>query len=123
MLLEGFLEEFDDYNENAELTSESYFNFTTECAFEVKNKADNILRLTSELDEKDRVIRMSKEEISKLKEKIALTQIEKQEIKKEIVQERRSMKVDLNFLNKLNRIMGKRRGGAHLVNYQKRKVR
>ena len=66
---------------------------------------------------------VSKQEIRELKKRISMTKEEKKEIKREIRTVRRSLFVNISFLNKLNKSIKKNKGGAHLIDYQKRKIK
>ena len=112
----------DDYNELVELTPETYFNFTQECALEIKDTREKIDELETEFDDKERFILASKEEIRNLKKSIRVTKKEQRGIKKVLGKHERSLSVDIEFLNELNNTVNKKRGGAHLVDYQKRKI-
>jgi len=122
-IMNNFDEEMEDFGVDVELTPQNYLTFTTDCANKVKDTSSNILGLTAEFDDKNRIIKASKEQIIALKQAIAMAKLEKKEIKKELKIQKRSLKVDINFLNKLNRSMAQPYRGAHLVEYQKRKIK
>lgn len=109
-------------NNFIELTPQSYLEITTDCSKEIQETYDEVTGLEMEFDDKAREIKMYQKQLRALKKKLAKAKKEKKDIKYELDSKKRSIKVDVRFLNRVNKSMT-RRDETHLVNYQTRKVR
>lgn len=119
--MKEYTERDDNFYDFEELTSESYLTITSDISGEIANRKDNITTITLQFEDKKRQIKTKKEEISRLKSELRVLTSEKRKIGKHLREEKRTLKVDVNFLNKLNKSMRKPTG-KHLVKTKERRV-
>ena len=105
-----------------ELTSQSYLEITETITKEVTQTSDSVNKLNINFKDKQREIYVAQKELNALKKKLVRLKKERKSIKCKLVSNKRSIKVNADFLNRLNKCMINGTE-THLVNVKTKRIK